>query len=198
MSRDPLAATTHAPYGYAGNSPLNRTDPLGLDWGCVWVVYLSDALKGAANFGAGAADVVTDTLTWGHVRVNAPFHGPGLDISYMSGRWTLTTETLLASCLGFEPASVEAESELLISEKISTQMGPRGWTEQAINETVASPAETHPVWDYTTGNQQPATAYVRSDGSYVVVNDSSGEVVQISDATDPDWKPVWNEPRFQR
>jgi hypothetical protein len=36
----------------------------------------------------------------------------------------------------------------------------REWTEEAIRDTVADPAETRPVWDYTTGSQQPATAYV--------------------------------------
>jgi RHS repeat-associated protein len=30
LTRDPLAALTHAPYSYANNSPLNETDPLGL------------------------------------------------------------------------------------------------------------------------------------------------------------------------
>jgi RHS repeat-associated protein len=30
MSRDPMVSTTHAPYGYAGGSPLNASDPSGL------------------------------------------------------------------------------------------------------------------------------------------------------------------------
>ena len=30
LTRDPLTAITHAPYGYANNTPLNETDPLGL------------------------------------------------------------------------------------------------------------------------------------------------------------------------
>jgi len=95
--------------------------------------------------------------------------------------------------------AAEVESGgLTIGEKIAGQMGPRGWTEESIAETVAGPAETHPVWDYTTGAQEPATAYVRPDGSYVVVNDATGNVVQVSDATNPNWKPVWDDPRFQR
>ena len=76
-------------------------------------------------------------------------------------------------------------------------MGPRGWTQESIAERVGNPAETHSVWDYTTGSQQPATAYVRPDGSYVVVDDATGTVVQVSDGTNPNWKPVWNDPRFQ-
>ena len=30
LTRDPLEATTHQPYGYAGNNPTNNTDPTGL------------------------------------------------------------------------------------------------------------------------------------------------------------------------
>ena len=77
-------------------------------------------------------------------------------------------------------------------------MGPRGWTQQSVEETVANPAETHPVWDYTTGEKQAATAYVQPGGGYVVVNDESGQIVQVSNLNNPNWKPVWDDPRFQR
>jgi hypothetical protein len=86
----------------------------------------------------------------------------------------------------------------VIGEKIAGQMGSRGWTEKTIGETIANPAEIHQVWDFTTGSKQPGTAYVRSDGSYVVLSDSTRTVVQVSDATNLNWKPVWNDPRFKR
>ncbi len=89
-------------------------------------------------------------------------------------------------------------AEVAIGEKISGQMEPRGWTPKTIGETVANPVETHPVWDHTTGTKQAGTAYVRADGSYVVVNDATRTVVQVSDTTNPNWKPVWNDPRFKR
>lgn len=33
LTRDPLVAQTREPYGYTGNNPINRTDPMGMDWG---------------------------------------------------------------------------------------------------------------------------------------------------------------------
>lgn len=39
---------------------------------------------------------------------------------------------------------------------------------------------------------EPATAYFASDGSYVVRNDLSGEIVQISNKFDPDWVCPWD------
>lgn len=76
--------------------------------------------------------------------------------------------------------------------------GDRGWSESLIQETGDNPAATHDVWDFTSGTRQAATAYARSDGSYVVVNDETGAVVQVSDINKVGWKPVWDDPRFQR
>ena len=90
------------------------------------------------------------------------------------------------------------ERSLGFSEKVNGQMPGRGWTSELVGETVTSPAETHPVWDYTAGNRQAATAYVRANGSYVVVNDSTHQIVQVSDRGDAEWQPVWNDPRFRR
>jgi RHS repeat-associated protein len=92
----------------------------------------------------------------------------------------------------------EGSTILSYSTKIRGQMGLRGWTEESVEETVNSPVETYSVWDYTTGDKQPATAYAAPGGGYVVVNDETGQVVQVSDANNPNWKPVWNDPRFQR
>jgi hypothetical protein len=63
---------------------------------------------------------------------------------------------------------------------------------------VANHSEAHTVWDYTSGTAEPAMAYATADNAYVVVNDATGKVVQVSDAYDSGWHPVWNDPRFQR
>ncbi|ELP9421217.1 colicin, partial [Escherichia coli] len=83
---------------------------------------------------------------------------------------------------------------LKIDQKIRGQMPERGWTEDDIKNTVSngatgtsfdkrSPKKTPP--DYL-GRNDPATVY-GSPGKYVVVNDRTGEVTQISDKTDPGW-----------
>jgi hypothetical protein len=95
-------------------------------------------------------------------------------------------------------AAEETSSTLSYSTKITNQMGPRGWTTQLVEDTVSNPAQTHDVWDYTTGDKQSATAYESPNGGYVVVNDETGQVVQVSDVNNPNWKPVWDDPRFQR
>jgi RHS repeat-associated protein len=74
-----------------------------------------------------------------------------------------------------------------ITEKIRKQMAKRGWTEQSIKDTVDSPYTTCGAYDKATGHS--ATAYYNKDGSYVVRNDVTGDVVQISKRGDPNWTP---------
>ncbi|MBA5806429.1 hypothetical protein F9883_00825 [Morganella morganii] len=84
--------------------------------------------------------------------------------------------------------------ELKFDEKIKDQMNGRGWTEQDVKDTVAkgpkgksfdkrSPKKTPP--DHL-GRNDTATIYGKQ-GEYIVVNDRTGEVVQVSDKTDPQW-----------
>ena len=69
-------------------------------------------------------------------------------------------------------------------------MSSRGWTEQSIRDTVDNPFTTRSAIDRT-DNDLPATAYYGSkvSGDYVVVNNATGNVVQIGKANDPTWKP---------
>jgi hypothetical protein len=82
--------------------------------------------------------------------------------------------------------------------KIAGQMAKRGWSVEDVVETVQHPDMEVPVrdtrWNPATGgqNDEPATAYVRDDGSYVVVNDNTGDVIQVSDRNNPDWKAPWD------
>ncbi|MDQ1492339.1 MAG: hypothetical protein QOJ23_4853 [Actinomycetota bacterium] len=56
LTRDPLEAQTREPYGYAGGSPLNATDPLGLCWGpgC-WVESAAGTVDSAWDATGGKA-----------------------------------------------------------------------------------------------------------------------------------------------
>lgn len=82
---------------------------------------------------------------------------------------------------------------LVIDTKIQTQMADRGWSRQNIDDVIADgPAGR------TTDNRRPnktddglgrndtATVY-GSSGNYVIVNDRTGEIVQVSGRNDPNW-----------
>jgi hypothetical protein len=73
------------------------------------------------------------------------------------------------------------------TEKLSRQMDNRGWTKESVQDTVDNSYTTRKSTSKPTGNS--ATVYYNKDGSYVVVDDVTGEIVQVSDANDPTWIP---------
>lgn len=82
---------------------------------------------------------------------------------------------------------------LPIEKKIGKQMSRRGWNKELMAETIDNPHRTKTTKDsrYKPDGQRrddPATAYIRADGSYVVLNDETGEIVQVSDRDNPDWR----------
>ena len=80
-----------------------------------------------------------------------------------------------------------------IGAKIRKQMVTRGWTTELIEDTLQNPKRTVMTRDqrYRPDGSQidaPATVYIHADGNYVVRNDTTGDIVQISDRHNPAWK----------
>ncbi|PLR85757.1 colicin E5-related ribonuclease, partial [Bacillus sp. V33-4] len=82
------------------------------------------------------------------------------------------------------------------TSKIAKQMKKRGWDDDSINNTINSPSRTvitrDTRWTNNGKMDDPATAYIRNDGSYVVRNDRTGDIVQVSDRFDPNWASPWD------
>jgi filamentous hemagglutinin len=72
-------------------------------------------------------------------------------------------------------------------------MSKRGWDKETVNNTIKKPYRTTKAkdtrWnkDGKTRRDDPATAYIRKDGHYVVRNDVDGTIVQISNKNKTDW-----------
>ena len=71
--------------------------------------------------------------------------------------------------------------------KILRQMDRRGWSVDLIRDTIEHPHAIRPALNRAGGNE--ATAYFRRDGSYVVKDNRTGEIVQISNRNDQNWVP---------
>ena len=82
--------------------------------------------------------------------------------------------------------------------KIAKQMPKRGWSKKDIVNTIANPSKKvkwkDARWNEKTGkkNNDPATAFYDKNGNYVVKNDITGDIVQVSDKTKTDWKIPWD------
>lgn len=82
--------------------------------------------------------------------------------------------------------------KLNIGAKIKKQISKRGWTEEMLESVYLNPGKTEPTRDRRynidgTRKDDPATVYYRGDGAYIVCNDITGDVVQVSDMNDPNW-----------
>lgn len=66
-------------------------------------------------------------------------------------------------------------------------MVTRGWTKELINKTVNSSTITREALNKATGSS--ATAYFLKDGAYVVRDNITKEVIQISKIGDAGWIP---------
>ena len=68
------------------------------------------------------------------------------------------------------------------------QIARRGWTREGIHQTVNNPFTTRPAINKGTGN--PATAFFNQDGSHVIRDNITRELVQLSDRMNPgSWIP---------
>jgi RHS repeat-associated protein len=84
--------------------------------------------------------------------------------------------------------SIEFGSDTKSTQKLSNQMTQRGWTERTVRNTVSNPYTTRMSTNKATGN--PATVYYNKSGGYVIIDDITKTVVQISDNISPStWIP---------
>ena len=85
-------------------------------------------------------------------------------------------------------SKVQFGSDTKSAQKLNNQMIQRGWTEGTVRSTVDAPYTTRASINMATGN--PATVYYNQQGGYVIVDDVTNAVVQVSDNINPStWIP---------
>lgn len=183
LSVDPVLDVEHAKqnpqgwnrYSYVENNPVNATDPNGR----------CSSVLSCAGWGTGA---VGSAL------------GVTLRLIGTAAAMYLSQRTEPVRPLSVPPALSEGVNW---GPKIDKQLGKRGWDVQSVHDTINNPDRTYDLRDQRhlpggVTTDQPATAYVNDDGSYVIVNDVTGEVVQVSDRNDPNWLNPWDKEQPER
>jgi hypothetical protein len=173
-------------YSYVLNNPLKYIDPTGNQVNAAaqlsqdaW--QLSNSLPpGWPRWVAAGGAVVIGFVGWIWYQAsnNSSNNDTGKSKSDNSGN----------TANGDPNGKLPKESKKIsINDKISSQMEKRGWTKESIQNTVDESYTTRISKVYW--NDNSATAYYNQDGSYVVIEDSTGNTVQISNRFDPDWIP---------
>ncbi len=201
MSEDPKGfdAGDYNLYRYVGNDPLDRSDPMGL---YSWGEFGTDVAKGTGYGLTGAAIVAFAPEEAAGVLIAAGAYG-----LYKTGQTllnpnvskdekiSLSVQTAVGVGVGglasrgmsSVAAGEGAAIKFSIPSKIAGQMEDRGWTSNSLNSTINRPSLTAEATNKATGGG--ATAYFNRDGSYVVRDNATGKIIQVSDRNDPNWKP---------
>jgi RHS repeat-associated protein len=171
-------------YRYCHNDPLDLTDPMGTE------------VLGYDNFGDYMHDVgqvaIGELKGAGSVLSLGVYRPSYANVNQQLGGYVGQGLTVIAAAAATKaspragPVATEPPG-FTVSSKIGNQMGPRGWTTESIGETLAKPKFTAEATNKATGGQ--ATAYFREDGSYIVRDNKTGSIIQVSNRFKPDWKP---------
>ena len=189
LSIDPVGPMVGDPrtinrYSYAWNSPYRYNDPTGevpLDTTFDAASIGYDIVKIGFGYFTGNPQLVTDGVI-----------DLGTDTAAFFIPYVPAGSSKIARALNKNvevPRSVSTQFEA----KIEKQMSRRGWDKDSIVSTIDNPGRTVPTRDTRwksdgTRRDDPATAYIRDDGQYVVRNDNDGTIVQLSDRNKEDWK----------
>ena len=137
------------------------------------------ATGGLAVSGAGSVAVPATgafTVYMGGVAVSGAVHA-GVNISML----------VSGGGGGGSGSSVRFGSDAKSGQRLANQMSQRGWTEDTVRSTVNNPHTTRSATNRATGNS--ATAFFNRDGSHVIVDNTTREIVQVSNRFDLNWIP---------
>jgi uncharacterized protein RhaS with RHS repeats len=194
LSIDPIGFSPARPdmfnrYAYAANDPVNKIDPDGQ----AAIVAAGACGPGAALCGAGIVVVSCAASEGCRGAVSSAAQATGNAIAGAAGSVANGINDL------FSPSDNQNEGltdgiplsgdDLIFDDKISDQLGVRGWTEDSVKDLIDSTDSTGTTTDNRGGRSDPASVYGTPTGGHVVVNDKTGEIVQVSDKNDDNWKP---------
>ena len=160
-------------FAYCLNDPANNKDPLGL------YVVPDDPLRGPVwmHIGGNAAGVSTAS----------PSGGPN--------GFAFPVEGLIQSIIDFfhnlgkeDPPPTQTQQYNYNGRKTEAYVKKRGWTDEMIRYAIKNGEPGTTV--NAANNNAPSTAY-RYPGinnQYVIIDNSTGSIVQVSDFYDSDWR----------
>ena len=187
-------------YLFTMNNPIMFADPTGLFAVPISPFLISACIKkpsvkcpagmgtdGLGGFGGRRAPVRTTTQHTN--RWSRRGTGGG---SSSNAQTSGTTAQHTNRATGQSGASITGENIVFGGnakppQRLANQMTQRGWTQDSVRHTIDNPHTTRNATNRATGNQ--ATVFYNKDGSHVIIDNVTRQVVQVSDRFDIFWVP---------
>lgn len=191
ITRDPIKDGRNW-YSYCDNNPITRVDANGLDW----FDDLSNFMAGwGDNLTMGGTAKVRDWIGVDIVDTNSPSYRGGDALGTAHGFFLPSPGGKMVAIAGVTGSVVKAVAKKIssfIGAHVAKKFAKRGWTKMMIYKLVKKSKRTRKTKDTRRikggGNMnEDATVYYDETGNYVVRNDRTGEIIQVSDRTDPNW-----------
>jgi len=194
-------------YAYVANNPLKHIDPSGHCWGPFSWMRNLPTYDTTCNNMDNAWIIIThpkESIEQ-HDGTRAYILAVAYSVGEVVAHGTLVRyvpEILHGGDSPVDDIPLDEDLTWYLDEKVEAQMTDRGWTSEAIDDVINNPVGTKATRDerfdpitHQKVDQGPATMYYRSDGYYVVRNDETGEIIQVTDTTDDGWiDPTTNLP----
>ncbi|MCL2078185.1 MAG: hypothetical protein FWH08_07270 [Oscillospiraceae bacterium] len=135
---------------------------------------------------------ISGTIIWGTDISGAFFSGDWNSFAYgMGGATVLGLEVYagaeVANKVSANYIGNRTTVQYNVSNKISKQMSSRGWTSSTMDRVIQNPHTTRVAINKATGNN--ATAYYNKAGDYIVRDNITSQIIQISKLGDKNWIP---------
>jgi len=140
-----------------------------------------------------------ETRVWGFAATPQPASGVYASVtpSSIGENYDCTAYDASDSLLAAKAAPKLLGPGTSFGAKIEVQLAGRGWTKDLVQSAIDKPTRTVPWTDtrHLPGGgrmNDPATAFYGPRGGYVVRNNRTGDIIQVSDRTNPGWKAPWD------
>jgi len=164
---------------YYGTEAYNRLDPQTMSHNSYLVYKFNSMRKDGVDLSKLTVDEV-DQMAFDNASLWFK-----IDTAVLATYITYSAYSMSKGTAGNE---IKFGSDTKSTQKLSNQMTQRGWTESTVKDTVSNPYTTRVSVNKATGNS--ATVYYNKAGGYVIIDDTTKAVVQVSDNINPStWIP---------
>ena len=159
-------------FAYCGNSPLNRIDATG-DYFKHVNSFIGPVLGGFSNLGGTAVGVSTAMPSNGCDCLPIPFS------------WLLPQNSPIPETK--QPTAQKQQRSFNYNGSKSEQyVNKRGWTDDMINEAITNGQKGTSI-NAANGATCSVYGYPGTDNQYVVIDDTTDSIVQVSNFNDSGW-----------